>query len=40
MIKENKLLGEFELDYINERLGRLKGGLCIIKAAGLQQVEI
>ena len=34
-IDNNELLGDFELDYVRERLGRLKGGICIVKAGGL-----
>ena len=37
---DNILLGEFEKESIDERLGKLKGGLCIIKAGGISEIEI
>ena len=39
-MKDNILLSDFEADLINERIGKLKGGLCILKAGGISAVEI
>jgi chaperonin GroEL len=38
-MKDNILMGEFEKENILERIGKLKGGLCIIKSGGLSEVE-
>lgn len=35
-----ELIGDFERDLIYERIGKLKGGLCLVKAGGLLEVEI
>jgi chaperonin GroEL len=37
---DSQLVGDFEKDQMNERLGKLRGGLCIIKAGGVSQVEM
>lgn len=34
------LLGEFERDQIMSRMGKLRGGLTIIRAGGISEVEI
>lgn len=39
-MKENILLSDFEADLLNERIGKLKGGLCVLKAGGISAVEI
>ena len=39
-MEDNILLGEFEKESIDERLGKLKGGLCIMKAGGISEIEI
>ena len=39
-MEDNILLGDFERDQIDERLGKLKGGYCMIKAGGTSEVEI
>ena len=36
----NILVGDFEEDEINERLGKLKGGFCIVKAGGISELEV
>jgi len=36
----NILLSDFEADLINERIGKLHGGLCLIKAGGISKMEI
>lgn len=36
----NILVGDFEQDEINERLGKLKGGFCIVKAGGISELEV
>ena len=38
-MQDNILMGEFERENIQERVGKLKGGLCIIKSGGLSEVE-
>ena len=37
---ESLLLGDFEKENLMERIGKLKGGLCIIRAGGLSEVEM
>jgi chaperonin GroEL len=37
---DNLLMGDFEREQISERLGKLKGGLCIVKSGGLSEVEM
>ena len=37
---DDELLGDFEKELIEERIGKLKGGLCIVKSGGLSEVEI
>jgi chaperonin GroEL len=37
---DNIMLGDFEQEQIEERIGKLRGGLCIVKAGGLSEVEI
>ena len=32
---DNELLGDFEREMIEERIGKLTGGICIVKAGGL-----
>ena len=39
-MKNNELLGDFEREMIEERIGKLKGGLCLVKAGGLQEAEV
>ena len=39
-MEDNILVGDFERDQIDERLGKLKGGYCMIKAGGTSEVEI
>lgn len=34
------MLGDFERELIEERIGKLRGGLCIVKAGGLSEVEV
>jgi chaperonin GroEL len=38
-MQDNMLMGEFEKENILERIGKLRGGLCIIKSGGLSEVE-
>ena len=39
-MRDNELMGEFERELLQERIGALQGGLCILKAGGLSQLEI
>ena len=39
-LENNDLLGDFERELIEERIGKLKGGLCVVKAGGLSEVEV
>ena len=39
-MKDNMLMGDFEREQIQERLGKLKGGLVIVKSGGLSEVEM
>ena len=39
-IQDNELMGDFEQEMIEERIGKLKGGLCIVKAGGHSEVEV
>ena len=39
-MQDNILLSEFEADLTNERIGKLQGGLCVIKAGGISKMEI
>lgn len=40
MMEDNELMGDFEKEQIEERIGKLKGGLCIVKAGGLSEAEV
>lgn len=37
---DNILLSDFEQDLINERIGKLQGGLCLIKAGGISKMDV
>lgn len=39
-MKENLTLGDFDVDCINERISKLKGGLSVIHPGGSSQVEV
>ena len=39
-MQDNELLGDFEREMMEERIGKLKGGLSIVKAGGLQESEV
>ena len=39
-MEDNLLLGDFERDKMNERIGKLKGGLCLVKAGGFSEAEV
>lgn len=39
-IKDNPVLGDFDLDLISERISKLRGGLIVIQPGGCTQVEI
>jgi chaperonin GroEL len=36
---DDVMLGDFEKELVEERIGKLKGGLCIVKSGGLSEVE-
>lgn len=37
---EDEMVGEHDSDLIKERIGKLQGGLCIVRAGGYSQVEV
>jgi len=39
-VRDNPVLGEFDLDILSERISKLKGGLLVIQPGGRTSVEV